>query len=254
MSMLDEEAEADMEDELLDQAVGLLVLMHIGTEELRRLRAERRLAHRTYLTRPDLLPNPQLNTPWQTLYHRRNDRAFITTMGIDVASFELILNAGFANCWSNTAITRNDVSLQAAPRVYTRSLDAAGCLGLVLHFLNSTMSEVSLQQIFALIPSTVSRYITFSLPILLEVLKQMPQASIQWPEGDQFQELNDLVVARHPLLSGAFGTMDGLNLPVQVSSDQDIENSCYNGWLHAHFISSVLAFSANGKLQYAFRC
>lgn len=53
---------------------------------------------------------------------------------------------------------------------------------------------------------------------------------------------------------GAVGTLDGLKLPVQVSSDSRIENAMYNGWLHSHFISNVLAFAPTGmvpQLAYA---
>ncbi|OAX31026.1 hypothetical protein K503DRAFT_654790, partial [Rhizopogon vinicolor AM-OR11-026] len=53
----------------------------------------------------------------------------------------------------------------------------------------------------------------------------------------EFQVLNGLVIARHPLLTGGFGTLDGLNLPVETSQDQEIENATYNGWLHDHFVS-----------------
>ena len=38
--------------------------------------------------------------------------------------------------------------------------------------------------------------------------------------------------------------MDGLNLPVQTSHDQEIENSTFNSWLQEHFIISVFAFEA----------
>ncbi|CAA7270632.1 unnamed protein product [Cyclocybe aegerita] len=124
-------------------------------------------------------------------------------------------------------------------------------LGLVLHYLSSTMLDISLQQIFALIPATVVRYLDFSLDILLEVLRRMPDARIKWPKGGpgggQFQEYNDLIIVRHPRLIGAFAAIDGLNLPVQTSEDEDIENATYNGWLSEHFVSSVLVFSPKGK-------
>jgi hypothetical protein len=87
------------------------------------------------------------------------------------------------------------------------------------------MREISLQQIFALIPTTVSRYINFSLTILLRTLRRMPGAMIQWPKGSEFDKSNRLIVSRHPLLTGAFASIDGLNLPVQTSPDQDIENA-----------------------------
>lgn len=241
-----EEEELEEEDLQEQQLVALAVLMLVGAEESHRLRAERRLAHRTYLTRPELLPNPRVATPWQKLYHSQNDRAFITTMGFNVASFETILEAGFEQMWNITPIPRDDVPTSAAPRIHRRSLDAAGALGLALHFLNSTMHEVSLQQIFALIPTTVSRYINFSLVILLRALKKIPESAIRWPEGEEFQALNALVVEHHPLLTGAFGTMDGLNLAAQVSRDQELENATFNGWLHDHFVSSVLTFASHG--------
>jgi hypothetical protein len=108
------------------------------------------------------------------------------------------------------------------------------------------MLEVSLAQVFALIPTTILCYVAFSLRILLFTLRHMKEAWIQWPIDDEFQQNNDLVLARHPLLVGAFSTMDGLNLPVQTSQDQEMENATFNGWLQDHFISSVFAFRAEG--------
>jgi hypothetical protein len=67
--------------------------------------------------------------------------------------------------------------------------------------------------------------------------------------GDEFEENSNLIIAWHPLLEGAFGLLDGLNLPVQSSSDEEIENATYNGWLHEHFISSVFVFSAKGQIH-----
>ena len=116
------------------------------------------------------------------------------------------------------------------------------------------MRQVSLQQIFALVPSTVSRYLRFALLILLEVLKQMPHATITWPQGDEFLELSGYVSMRHPLLHGVFGSIDGLNLPCQVSSNIEMENATYNGWLHSHFISSVIVFNSKGSCLHFFEC
>ncbi|KAH7919463.1 hypothetical protein BV22DRAFT_1108057 [Leucogyrophana mollusca] len=110
------------------------------------------------------------------------------------------------------------------------------------------MREISLQQIFALIPSTVSRYNRFALDILLETLRTMPAATINWPKDAEFDENSALITARHPRLQGAFASIDGLNLPVQTSEDDEIENATYNGWLSEHFVSSVLVFSPKGQI------
>ena len=97
-----------------------------------------------------------------------------------------------------------------------------------------------------MIPSTVTRYLDFGLSILLSVLQNMPEAAIEWPRENQFQDYSDIIVDRHDLLVGAFGSMDGLKLSVQVSEDPDIENATYTGWVHGHFESCVFVFSPRG--------
>ena len=170
----EEDEEMEIEHQFMETAVVAAALVVLGSEAARAEYAERRRAHRFYLRRPQLLPDPRENTPWQALYATRDDAAYIVTMGIDVDAFHLILASGFEEQWNSEPVSRNDVASTGNPRPERRSLDAAGALGLVLHYLNSTMREISLQQIFALIPSTVSRYIDFSLRILLNTLRTMP--------------------------------------------------------------------------------
>ena len=75
-------------------------------------------------------------------------------------------------------------------------------------------------------------------------------AQIQWLQHDEFQESNELILACQPLLDGAFGSMDGLNLPVQTSADQEMKNATFNGWLHEHIVSSVFTFSVTGLISF----
>ncbi|KAI6030451.1 hypothetical protein F5J12DRAFT_924877 [Pisolithus orientalis] len=147
-----------------------------------------------------LLPNPHISTPWQKLYESQDDQAFITTMGFDVETFGYILTSGFATAWYHIPIPQNDTNTTGNPWLSCRSLNAAGALGLVLHYLNSTMHKISLQQIFAIIPATVSQYITFGLSILLSTLRNMPEGQIHWPKHDEFDELSQLVAQHHPRL------------------------------------------------------
>lgn len=240
-----EDDEIEEEQVMAGTAVAVLLL---GVIETHQLRVERRRRTRLYLCRRQLLRNPRGATPWQILYWSRNDRAYITTMGFDVASFNTILAAGFDVAWTTTPIPRADGRGTAATRPNARSLDASGALGLLLHYLNSTMREITLQQVFALIPTTVSRYITFGLEILLATLRTMPAASVEWPDhDDEFGAYNELIIERHPRLTGAFASIDGLNLICQTSSDEEIENATYNGWLCDHYVSSVLVFSPKGN-------
>ncbi|KAG2074923.1 hypothetical protein BDR04DRAFT_1007055 [Suillus decipiens] len=65
-------------------------------------------------------------------------------MGVDVPTFSSLLTAGFVQAWYETPIPHEDVSVHRTPRIDKCSLDAAGPLGLVLHYLNSTMHAISL--------------------------------------------------------------------------------------------------------------
>ncbi|KAJ3536321.1 hypothetical protein NMY22_g6088 [Coprinellus aureogranulatus] len=92
------------------------------------------------------------------------------------------------------------------------------------------MREMSLQLIFALTPSTCGRYLDCGQDILYETLSAMPEAQIQMPRfRHEFERLNDLIRARHPLLTGVFASIDGLSLTAQESEDDELENSTYNG-------------------------
>jgi hypothetical protein len=70
----------------------------------------------------------------------------------------------------------------------------------------------------------------------------MPAGAISFPCRDKFEQENQLIIARHPLLLGAFGSVDGLALPAQTAEDPEAENATYNSWKASHFISNVLAF------------
>lgn len=238
----------DPDDELYEAqsaALAYLILTVIRREE----RNTRRRDGKNYLTRFDLMPNPLQSTPWTQIRENRQDKAYIVTMGLDVATFEWLLEAGFDTIWSATPIARTDVSQTGAARYLGRSLDSAGGLGLVLHWLNGTAPEHSLQQIFALTPAVCSRYLNFTRQLLLRVLEQVDTAAIVWPTNvAKLEEYSDLMARRHPLLTGGIGFVDGCHLPVFQASDLEMQNSHYNGWLSAHFTSNLFAFSTAGTI------
>jgi hypothetical protein len=45
------------------------------------------------------------------------------------------------------------------------------------------MSLLTLQQVFALVPSVSARYLIFGLKLLHRTLLDMPEAKIAWPSG-----------------------------------------------------------------------
>lgn len=173
-------------------------------------------------------------------------------MGFDVETFRSLLEGpgGFGERWNSTPIPRNDVQQIGEPCLGQRSLDGAGALGLVLHYLGSAMVELLLQQIFVLTPTTLSCYLDFAQDVLYNTLCAMPDARISFPHScEHFEYLSGLICACHPLLNGAFGLIDGLSFAAQESDDPEIENTTYNGWKSDHRINNVLAFSPEGPLS-----
>lgn len=117
------------------------------------------------------------------------------------------------------------------------------------------MTDTGLQQIFALVPSTIIRYREFGMQLLHDTLRRMPAASIPWWRTEEVCELdNQLIITRHPLLTGAIGSIDGLNVAVGASDDPELENATYNGWLHDHFVSCVMTFSPRGECTLHITC
>ncbi|KAA1095259.1 hypothetical protein PGT21_013668 [Puccinia graminis f. sp. tritici] len=175
----------------------------------------------TYLTRDDLAVHPQSSSAWAHLRMVGNDRAYITTMGVDVRTFEAMLQL-FNAAWDSEAICRADVNPNGAPQLARRSLDAAGGLGLVLHWLSSTMASHSLQQIFAITPAVCARYLKYSRKLLLDVLRDLEMAKIVWPSNEQKTKYySSLIERKFPLLTKCFGFIDGLNFPVMVADDYE---------------------------------
>ncbi|KAG0697412.1 hypothetical protein DFH29DRAFT_1003720 [Suillus ampliporus] len=169
-------------------------------------------------------------------------------MGFDVTTFHQLLNSGFADKWNSTPIPHADVSSWGEPCIGAHSLDAAGALGFTLHFLSLAMQEIVLQQIFALIPTTVNHYLNFALDILLQTLHDIPEGAIHFPNHNKIIKDNFLIHARHSKLIGGFGSIGGLSLPCQEADDPEVENATYNGWKSSHFISNVMVFSPQGVI------
>lgn len=210
-------------------------------------KAQQRRSRRYHLLRSHLLPDPRQNTDWRQLRCSFDDRAYLGTTGLDVASFEYILQNGFERLWSKHTLRRHDVSRYGRPRLRRRSLLADGVLALTLRWLTSTASYTDLQQIFALVHSVVSRYISSGIKILARVLSELPEGRVAWPSPEKMGEYSDSIQQRHPGIEGAFGFIDGLHIPVEVSSDPQEEQATYNGWLHSHQIGNMFVFAPDGK-------
>jgi hypothetical protein len=124
----------------------------------------------TYLTQQDLPGNPRTRSVWTHMHSVGNDRAFVTVMGVDVQTFESIL-VPFDLAWNASTIRRGDVNPNGAPQPSCQSLDSAGALALLLHWLSSTMAAYLLLQIFSITAAICSLNLIQAWDSLIAVLK-----------------------------------------------------------------------------------
>lgn len=112
--------EEEIADEEATQDILILATLVTGVEEACQACIDHRNDNRLYLCRPQLLPNPRIDTPWQRLYLSQNNQAFITTMGFDVGTFNYIVANGFGEHWLSEPIRHTDTnSANGNPRPHT---------------------------------------------------------------------------------------------------------------------------------------
>lgn len=92
-----------------------IAIIYTGAKESHPVCIQNHFPSQLYLCHPQLLPNPHINTQ-QVHFHCRNDCAYITTMGFDVETFELIPSAGCAQKSYKTPIPIEDVNTTGMSR------------------------------------------------------------------------------------------------------------------------------------------
>jgi hypothetical protein len=101
---------------------------------------------------------------------------------------------------------------------------------------------------FGIPPSTCCRVLIKAEIALRHALRDIPEAAILWPSLDQQRQWAQLVQRKNILVEGRWGFIDGKNYRVEKPTANDIQNACYNGWLHATLITGVLCFGVDGTV------
>jgi hypothetical protein len=110
------------------------------------------------------------------------------------------------------------------------------------------MKHKTLCQLFGVTESTVSRDLKSTLNLVLASLQMNIDAAIVWPNNATKAEFASLIHHREPLVSNAFGFVDGLNLHTECSSESNEQNAYYNAWLSDTVVANIFVFSPLGIL------
>ncbi|KAH9105406.1 hypothetical protein AeMF1_018757 [Aphanomyces euteiches] len=119
---------------------------------------------------------------------------------------------------------------------------------MVLHFYTAAVEPKTLQELFAVAPSTFSRVLAKAEEALDLSLSRMHDAQVRWPNKRVQQRWSRLTNAKEPLVEGVFAFVDGKNYRVQSPSNKDLRNAQYNGWLHSVFVTGCLCFGIDGTI------
>lgn len=240
----------------MDETSSLLqafVVLLVGTQSsllLQKLKRRKYNERHGVLTRRNVIS--PFSSPWAVVRSQMDDRALIMTTGLNRDGFERLLGV-FGPLWTGHSPlcrgynTVSGIRPIRSKRGRPRSLDPAGGLAIVLHFMRTTATISQLCLVFGTVPSVTSLWIQFGLIILLHTLRKEIQARVHWPKNAQEVAMFARVIAtRCPHLLNCWGMLDGLNLRCLNSTDPERQNASYNGWLHGCFCSSLIVFTPDG--------
>jgi hypothetical protein len=131
-------------------------------------------------------------------------------MGLDVSTFNY-LRVRFEE------ELQLDKDIGRPPSVSSSSM----LLGLTLHYLNSSMMQKTLCQLFGMPPASLSRWLWRSMIALHRALKRLSDAAVKWPSTEEIRLHADSIhrrwskyAADFPKDTRIFAMMDGSSFPV----------------------------------------
>ncbi|RHZ20939.1 hypothetical protein DYB26_014988 [Aphanomyces astaci] len=155
------------------------------------------------------------------MYATRDPASFISTVSLPPDAFDSLL-VMFSGEYEQPSRRGKG---GRPPRV----VHAHAVLALVLHFYTAAVEQKTLQELFALTPSTCARTLRKGEEALARALVACPDAAIKWPSKATQARWAAMSNLREPLVHGVFSFVDGKNLRVQEPSSTDLQNAMYNG-------------------------
>jgi hypothetical protein len=127
-----------------------------------------------------------------------------------------------------------------------RTIDAAGCLGLILIWYRTTGPiNRSLPLIFGLTQTPLERWLKFGKRCLFVALKDYKP---KLPSADDIAAYKDAIAAKYPHAEDVAFAVDGCKMNIQAPTNDLKQSQFYNGWTHGHYVSNVFVFAPDGKI------
>jgi hypothetical protein len=188
------------------------------------------------------------DTAWSQIYRNPTDNSMLASISLHMAGFQTLL-VQFERFYE----IRSGPRLPGRP---ARTPTKHAVLAMMLTFYCDTISQKRLVELFGMPRSTQSRVMRKAEIALFRALQHIPDAQVNWPTLQQQQLWSAAVTRREPLIIKKWGFIDGKNFKVQRPGSHDLQNACFNGWLHSTLVTGVvlllkigtLCFGADGTL------
>jgi hypothetical protein len=186
------------------------------------------------------------------LFDTGNEQALLNATGVDHEEFNKLL-ALFKPIFDSHMldettgfIRKKKKSVAAGYRGRPRSIDAAGCLGLILLWYRTTGAvNRSLPLIFGLTQTPTDRWLKFGRRCLFVALQQYKPTL---PLAEDVEAYKEAISAKYPHAQDVAFAVDGCKMNIQASTNELIQSQYYNGWTHGHYVSNVFIFAPDGKI------
>jgi DDE superfamily endonuclease len=187
-------------------------------------------------------------SPFKYLYDSGNDQSLLNACGVDHQEFTRLLQI-FQPLYDkytfdeNTGVIREK---QAINRGRPRTLDAIGCLGLVLLWYRTKgATSRTLSLVFGITNSPMERFLRFGKLLLYQALHQYRP---QKPSGDKIEAYVEALKTKYPHAENAGFACDGIKFPIQSPTGDAEQAIYYNGWTRGHYISCIFVFAPDGAI------
>jgi hypothetical protein len=187
------------------------------------------------------------DSPFKYLYTSKNDQALLNACGVDHEEFTNLLNV-FGPYFQKYTYDQHTgrIKVVTTKRGRPRSLDAIGCLGLVLFWYRTKgAAGRTICLVFGITNTPLDRWLLFGKLLLFESLKHYKPTI---PSERRVQSYIDALGTKYPHAKDVGFACDGAKFNIQKPPGDIEQSKYYNGWTRGHYISCIFVFAPDGTI------
>lgn len=193
------------------------------------------------------------SSAWRILQSSYRDAAFLQEMGVDTKIFNILLQMFTEHESIRQSYTYAPIRRSRYRSGRRRKITPDDHLALILHYFRGRSTQTTIGRLFGITQPMVSKLLNEGVNVLVHQLRDAHIARIKWPDVNDMNHFAELAHARDssPDVSGVFGFVDGLKLPVREPTDSLIQNMYWSGYTRRCEVTNVLLFTLDGCIAFA---